>query len=950
MGHIFFKPALSLMLVAGTLTQSVWAASATGIVISQVYGGNGSTYSRDYVELLNTSSSPVSVGGWSIQYASSTGTGAFSANGIAALPAVTLQPGQYFLVALASSTTGAGLPTPDATATSPNLSSSSGKVVLVSDSSGLACNGSNLPCSSTDLARVVDLVGYGLANYFEGSAAAPLLSSSSALLRGTCTDTDQNSVDFQAGTPNPRNTASAAASCQPVGPVVLSIPQIQGSASTSAHVGKQVRTSGVVTRLTNNGFFVQDLSGDGDANTSDGILAFTGSAPTVAVGQLIELTGTVTEYNTGAATNPWSNSNPVTELTGVSNITVTGSGYSVTPTLVTLPEAVEGDLERYEGMLVTLSGPLTATQNFFQGRYGQVTLAVGGRMMVPTQMHRPGPDAVALANANARRRIVLDDGSSLQNPNPIPYIGQDNTLRAGDTVASITGVIDFGLATSSSAGLADYKVHPTLPVTFTRSNARTSAPAALQGNVKLASFNVLNYFTTFTDGTTASGQTGQGCSLGGNVAASNCRGASNLAEFERQRAKTVEALASMNADAVGLIELQNNGRTAIANLVDALNARVGAGTFAAVADPLSGTGTDAIKVGIIYKPAKLSLAGAANSDVDAIHNRPPVAQTFALSNGERVTLVVSHFKSKSCDGATGADADQGDGQGCYNSTRLQQAQRLRAWAGTLTATPNLLLMGDLNAYAQEDPVAELTNNGFINEATRFNPNSYSYVFDGASGSLDHALASTALSPNVLGAQVWHINADEPSVIDYNTEFKPQDLYTPTAYRSSDHDPVLVGLSLLKSLKGTRGNDNLTGTAGDDRLSGLAGDDTLSGGSGKDTLIGGPGADIFVLTAGDSGIDTINDFVPATDRLDVRSLLEAAGYTGNDPVADRVIRFVDKSNGAQVQFDADGRGSASRWVTVAVLRDVAAASIVPSRDLITSTPALNAEIARTRRSR
>ena len=823
----------SLILCAGALASPAWAASATGVVINQVYGGNGSTYSRDYVELLNTSSAPVNVGGWSIQYASSTGTGAFSANGIAPLPAVTLQPGQYFLVALASSSTGAGLPTPDASATSPNLSSSSGKVVLVSDSSGLACNGANLPCSGTDLARVVDLVGYGAANYFEGSAAAPLLSSTSALLRGSCTDTDQNSVDFQSGAPNPRNTASATANCQPVRPVVLSIPQIQGSGAASAQVGKPVRTSGVVTKLTNNGFFVQDLSGDGDASTSDGILAFTGSAPTVTVGQLVELTGTVTEYNTGAATNPWTVNNTVTELTGVSNITVTGSGYSITPTVVTLPEAMEGDLERYEGMLVTLSGPLTATQNYFQGRYGLVTLAVGGRMMVPTQIHRPGPQAQALADANARRRIVLDDGSSLQNPNPIPYIGADNTLRAGDTVANITGVIDFGLATSSSAGLADYKIHPTQAASFTRSNPRTAAPTAVKGNVKLASFNVLNYFTTFTDGNTASGQSGQGCSLDGVVAANNCRGANNLAEFERQRAKTVEALAGLNADAVGLIELQNNGGTAIGNLVDALNARVGAGTYAAVADPLSGTGTDAIKVGILYKPAKLVLAASASSDVDAIHNRPPLAQTFALSNGEKVTLVVNHFKSKSCDGATGADADQGDGQGCYNSRRLQQAQRLRAWTGTLTATPNVLLMGDLNAYAQEDPVADLTSNGFSNEATRFNANSYSYVFDGASGSLDHALASAALSPSVAGSQVWHINADEPSVIDYNTEFKPQDLYTPTAYRSSDHDPVLVGLTLLKSIKGTRSNDNITGTAGDDRLSGLAGDDTLSGGSGTE---------------------------------------------------------------------------------------------------------------------
>ena len=151
----------------------------------------------------------------------------------------------------------------------------------------------------------------------------------------------------------------------------------------------------------------------------------------------------------------------MTELTGISDLVVLGSGYALTPVAVTLPEAVNDDLERYEGMLVTINGPLTAAQNFFQGRYGQVTLSAGGRMETPTNRHRPGAAAQALADLNARSRIILDDGTSLQNPNPIPYIGTDNTLRAGDVVASVTGVVDYGLATSSNAGFGDYKLHPT---------------------------------------------------------------------------------------------------------------------------------------------------------------------------------------------------------------------------------------------------------------------------------------------------------------------------------------------------------------------------------------------------------------------------------------------------------------------------------------------------------
>jgi predicted extracellular nuclease len=150
----------------------------------------------------------------------------------------------------------------------------------------------------------------------------------------------------------------------------------------------------------------------------------------------------------------------------------------------------------------------------------------------------------------------------------------DNTLRAGDTTASVTGVVDYGLATSSNTGAGDYKVQVLEPVIFSRDNARTEAPARW-GNLKVASFNVLNFFTTFTDGSTADGQSGQGCSLDGSVSASNCRGASNIAEFTRQRDKIVAAIAAIDADALGLMEMQNNGATAVQNLVDALNAKVG---------------------------------------------------------------------------------------------------------------------------------------------------------------------------------------------------------------------------------------------------------------------------------------------------------------------------------------------------------------------------------------
>jgi predicted extracellular nuclease len=195
---------------------------------------------------------------------------------------------------------------------------------------------------------------------------------------------------------------------------------------------------------------------------------------------------------------------------------------------------------------------------------------------------------------------------------------------------------------------------------------------------------VLNYFTTFIDGNTVFGQSGQGCSLGGDVAAGNCRGANGLAEFQRQKAKIVNALVGLNADVVGLMEIQNNGNTAVNDLVAGLNAVVGAGTYASVALPTGGTGTDAIRVAMIYKPARVSPVGAALSDTNAIHSRPPLVQTFAAANGERFSVVVNHFKSKgSCPAEAGADADQGDGQGCWNALRTQQAQALRGYISSL---------------------------------------------------------------------------------------------------------------------------------------------------------------------------------------------------------------------------------------------------------------------------
>ncbi len=245
---------------------------------------------------------------------------------------------------------------------------------------------------------------------------------------------------------------------------------------------------------------------------------------------------------------------------------------------------------------------------------------------------------------------------------------------------------------------------------------------------------------------------------------------------------------------VGLIEIENDGNgptSAIADLVNGLNAAMGPGTYAFINDPATGVGTDAIKNAIIYKPAVVTPQGAALSDTDVIYNRFPIAQAFRLNaNGEVFVFVVNHFKSKRS--GSGDDGDKGDGQGRSNFTRKQQATALLGFIDELEAIDaDVLTVGDYNAYIQEDPIDILLSGGLVNLLDQ--PDTYSYIFNNQSGSLDHALVTPSLSSQVTGAAKWHINADEPNFADYTSE---NAVYQNNPYRSSDHDPILVGLRLI----------------------------------------------------------------------------------------------------------------------------------------------------------
>jgi predicted extracellular nuclease len=569
---------------------------------------------------------------------------------------------------------------------------------------------------------------------------------------------------------------------------MASIPQIQGAGATSPFNNVAVITQGVVTQKVANGYFLQDAAGDGDPATSDGLFVLSTGA--VAVGDLVRVRGTVTELRPSGAPRT------TTQMKDVTATTVLSSGNSVTPTNISYDGTL--DMARYEGMLVNITNDLTVNQTYFLGDRGELSLAAG-RREAPTNRYRPGtPEALAMAAANAANLLVLDDSLNTV-PTVIPYIdGGSRVVRAGDTVSGLVGVIDY----NTFGGGVGYKLQYSSAPAFSPANPRTDAPQVAAG-LKVASANVLNFFTTFTDGTDAFGGTAQGCTLGVASSSANCRGADNLAEFGRQTSKIVSELLAIDADVFGLMEIQNNGDIAVDYLVQQLNGRAGYPVYAYVPMPPA-TGTDAIRVAMIYKPASVSLVGGALSDADSVNARPPMAQTFKAANGARFSVVVNHLYAKSSCG-TGANADQGDGQGCNNARRVQQATRLSSvflpQVTSAAGDPDVLVIGDMNANGAEDPINVLTQAGLVNQVERFvRPSAlpYSFVFNAEAGYIDHALATASLSAQVAGAAEWHVNADEPAMIDYNLDGKSDAalaLYADNAYRASDHDPVVVSLNL-----------------------------------------------------------------------------------------------------------------------------------------------------------
>jgi predicted extracellular nuclease len=566
------------------------------------------------------------------------------------------------------------------------------------------------------------------------------------------------------------------------------IHAIQGTGASSPFAGVVVDTEGVVTANWQRGlggFFIQSVPGEADADEASSEGLFVRSAEPrrdIKVGLRVRLRATVLEQAAEGAPAG------LTSLEVPSELALCGAAPLPDPWVVA---AVPPDWERFEGMRIAVPGPVTLTSHFELLRFGRAGVSLTGRLFQPTERFAPGPEARALAESNERASLLIDDNRESEFPDKVWWmqrsIQPSRPWRTGTELKDLVGVLDerdgrHRLQLQDEPG-AVYQA------------PRPDAPPAVGGSHSVAAFNLLNWFN--------------GDGRGGGFP--TARGAADPRQADRQRDKLVAAIARMQPDIVALMELENDGHgedSAIAQLVAALNRAVQPGDYRLVDPGIERLGGDEIKVGLVYRAGRVREAGKAafiEGGAFAGFNRVPLAQAFEpVDGGARVVVVANHWKSKGgCPDAEPSDRDRGDGQGCYNARRVDAARALADWLATDptgAGSTAALVVGDLNAYGQEDPVRLLRQRGYVDTLAQFAGDAvYSFVYDGFSGQLDHALASAALAPRVTGAAEWHINADELTAFDFRREdrgMRRRGLYAADPFRSSDHDPLVVGLELV----------------------------------------------------------------------------------------------------------------------------------------------------------
>ncbi|MBS6030554.1 MAG: ExeM/NucH family extracellular endonuclease [Kocuria rhizophila] len=603
-------------------------------------------------------------------------------------------------------------------------------------------------------------------------------------------------------------------------PSTTSIATIQGTGQSTPLAGQTVTTEpAVVTAVYPSGpgslgGFVIQTPGSGGTITgttaSTGLFVHTGQAPvTVQRGDAVQVTGTAGEYQ------------GLTQLSGTVSVKKVVKKVAPVKPVTTDWASTASYRENLESMVYQPRENFRVADTYGVGRYGELGLSAGKELPAqPTQVARPNsPEARAQAQRNDAISVTLDDGtnrgfaaSPTQEPRQVPYLTPENPVAVGDT-ARITApvIVDYRFD--------KWRLQPTTPVVPGKEPARFSGSAdpkpGVGGQVRIASFNVLNYFTTVgqdkgcrggnysTDGTY---NVAQGC---------DARGAYDRADFERQQAKTVSVINKVDASVVGLMEVENSAKLgepkdeALASLVKALNKAAGYTKWAyvPVADselqPVAEQ--DFITNAIVYQPREVTQVGQARAlGSEAVaggafeNARTPIAATFTATKGggkhgaAPTTVVVNHFKSKGSAPRTGPNRDTGDGQGAWNTSRVAQASAVVDWIPELTAaagSQDVAVLGDFNSYAQEDPLQEFYRAGYARAAE----DDYTYVFGGQVGSLDHMLISPSLAKRMTGAAAWNINSGQSPLLQY-AQYRTTalDYYVPNEVASSDHDPFIAG--------------------------------------------------------------------------------------------------------------------------------------------------------------
>ncbi len=818
-------------------------ALSSSLVISQVYGGGGNSgalLTHDFIELFNRGETSVSVAGMSVQYASATG----SFNAATALPAVTLAPGQYLLVQEASNAAvGSPLPTPDASGTIA-MGATAGKVALVNGTTALACGSTATPtpCLPAQQAQIVDLVGFGTtATLFEGAGPTPAPSATLAVLRGAggCTETDNNATDFATGAPTPRNSSSPLSPCSGSTPTATAtgtpatatptntatatntptatvtgtpppatrIRDIQGAAHTSPLVGQAVTgVAGIVTARTSNGFYFQDPSPDADEKTSEALLVFTNSAPTVAVGDSVLVSGVVTEFRPGGSGGTANLT--TTEITGptISVVSsgnalpaaiVIGSGGRVPPTTNVSDDVANIDtaaganfdpandgadfFESLEAMRVQVNnavaiGPLTS--------FGEIAvLADNGAGATGLRTPRGGLLYDSYAD-DQPERIILDD--------QIVGLAAMPPAHVGATINTVVGVIDYSFA--------NFKLQvTTAPVLASNPLTLETTTAAGSGEVAIATFNVEN----LTDGDLQAKFDTLAALIVSNMKAPDLVVLEEVQDNNGVSGGTGSPVVAADEVYAKLIQTIQNagGPTYQYRQIDPTahqdggapggNIRVGflfrTDRGLAFVDRPGGTATGATDVVNTAGTPQLSFSPGRIDPTNSAWNasRKPLVGEFTF-NGKTIFVVGNHFNSKG-----GDDPLYGRFDPPVRSSETQRHQQAALVNGfvdqILAVDPNALVVvaGDFNDFAFSDTLTILrtgsaSGSGDVELENLYSTlpanEQYSYVFNGASQILDAILVSPAILSSAVQFDVLHVNA----------EF---------ANQASDHDPSVTRFTI-----------------------------------------------------------------------------------------------------------------------------------------------------------